>query len=161
MPASSLYCCQRSDSRISAAARKRRIAASPSVRPPLASAAAVSANSPAPTAPAPTAAPLSKNDRRLVDSPVSPMTPPVRNGCRTRRDTGHRALPVSTGVSSITYENRQQAGHPLGAARMATALRLLDGARAGGRSLCRIEPHCTRDPLPDQPSNGFEPLTPT
>src|SRR2546428_3688736 len=69
MPASSLYCCQRSVSMISAAARNRRIAASPWVRPPLASASDGSSNRPpAPRLAAPTAAPLSRKDRRLVRS---------------------------------------------------------------------------------------------
>ena len=96
MPASSLYCCQRSDSRISAAARNRRIAASPlgesaARHPPQ----QLSASNPAPTAPAPTAAPLSKNDRRLADSAVDPMTPPSRTtaGHGVIRGTGHGRFP--------------------------------------------------------------------
>src|SRR6476646_2924369 len=101
MPASSLYCCHMSVSRISAAARKRRIAASPFVRPPLAPATAVSAN-PAPTAPAPIAAPFSKNDRRLVDSVVGSMTPPPCQWIQTRPDTGRPAPLVSPIVRSIT-----------------------------------------------------------
>src|SRR4029079_11527811 len=77
MPASSLYCCQRSVSISSAAARNRRIAASPFVRPPfgppfgrgLASASDGSSNRPpAPRLAAPTAAPFSRKERRLVTS---------------------------------------------------------------------------------------------
>ena len=56
-----------SESSTSSAARNRRIAASPGVRPPLAEAVGGSANSrPAPMVAAPTAAPLSKNERRLL-----------------------------------------------------------------------------------------------
>src|SRR5712691_10756998 len=67
MPPSSLYCCQASVSSVSAAARKRRIAASPGVRPPLAEAGVASANSrPAAIVAAPAAAPLSRKERRLL-----------------------------------------------------------------------------------------------
>src|SRR5262252_10435751 len=70
MPPSSLYCCQKSVSRVSSAARNRRMAASPGVRPPLALSAKAgtpAANSPAPTVPAaPTASPLRKKERRLL-----------------------------------------------------------------------------------------------
>src|SRR6266511_6326106 len=67
MPASSLYCCHRSVSMISAAAKNRRIAASPRVRPPLARAGGASVSSrPAPRVAAPTAAPFAKKERRLV-----------------------------------------------------------------------------------------------
>src|SRR5713226_8886063 len=70
MPPSSLYCCQASVSRISAAARNLRMAASPGVRPPLpasAKAGDACANSrAAPTVPAPTASPPTKKERRLV-----------------------------------------------------------------------------------------------
>src|SRR6266487_5627194 len=67
MPPSSLYCCQRSVSSVSSAARNRRIAPSPGVRPPLARAFGGSANSrPAPTVAAPATAPLSKKERRLL-----------------------------------------------------------------------------------------------
>src|SRR6266481_4306973 len=65
MPASSLYCCHKSVSMISAAARNRRIASSPAVRPPLALAVGALANSPAPIVPAPTASDLPKKERRL------------------------------------------------------------------------------------------------
>src|SRR5246127_476364 len=73
MPASSLYCCQRSVSISSAAARNRRIATSPFVSPPFgrrfASASAGSSNRPpAPRLAAPTAAPFSRKERRLVAS---------------------------------------------------------------------------------------------
>src|SRR5262245_43296980 len=70
MPPSSLYCCQASVSRISAAARNRRIAASPGVRPPLcalAKATGVLANTPLPMAAAPpNASPVRKKVRRLL-----------------------------------------------------------------------------------------------
>src|SRR5712692_158495 len=70
MPPSSLYCCHASVSRISAAARNRRMAASPGVRPPLRSAARAadpSASSrPAAIVPAPSASPPSTKERRLV-----------------------------------------------------------------------------------------------
>src|SRR5438046_1366066 len=72
MPASSLYCCQRSVSRISAAERKRRIASSPFLSVPLARATGRPANKLAPTAPAP--APT-RNERRLA-SPPSPAAAP-------------------------------------------------------------------------------------
>src|SRR5882757_5665466 len=65
MPPSSLYCCHKSASMSSAAARNRRISASPRVRPPLARAVGALANSPAPIVPAPTASDLPKKERRL------------------------------------------------------------------------------------------------
>src|SRR3954454_12286762 len=77
MPASSLYCCQRSDSIISAAARNRRIAASPLVRrPPLTLVAPFFAKTsggstssrPTAVAPTPSAAPLNVTERRLIRS---------------------------------------------------------------------------------------------
>src|SRR5437773_10278677 len=68
MPPSSLYCCQRSVSRISAAARNRKIAASPfsSLVEGGLSARALTAlpNGPSP-APTPTAAPEARKARRL------------------------------------------------------------------------------------------------
>src|SRR5689334_22438728 len=68
IPASSLYCCHRSVSRISSAARNRRIAASPLLREPVFAIALAdcSVSSDAPIAPAPTAALCSRNDRRFV-----------------------------------------------------------------------------------------------
>src|SRR5271163_3387467 len=78
-PPSSSYCCQRSASISSAAARNRRIAASPLVSPPLPSASAVAVlpSGPRRVAPTPAAAPVARNDRRL--------TPPVdsSSGART------------------------------------------------------------------------------
>src|SRR5256886_544062 len=65
MPPSSLHCCHKSASISSAAARNRRIALSPAVRPPLALAVEALANSPAPIVPAPTASDLPKKERRL------------------------------------------------------------------------------------------------
>src|SRR6266478_8712733 len=65
IPPSSLYCCHKSASMSSAAARNRRISASPRVRPPLALAVGALANSPAPMVPAPTASDLPKKERRL------------------------------------------------------------------------------------------------
>src|SRR5256886_8204253 len=67
MPPSSLYCCHKSASMISAAARNRRISASPRVRPPLALAVGALANSPAPMVPAPTASDVPKKERRLIE----------------------------------------------------------------------------------------------
>src|SRR5450759_2059889 len=70
MPPSSLYWIQKSASSISAAAANRRRAASPEVRPPLASAVAGAnplTNSPAPMVPAPTASDLPKKERRLIE----------------------------------------------------------------------------------------------
>src|SRR5437870_12143846 len=67
MPASSLYCCHKSVSMISAAARNRRIASSFRVRPPLAVAVGALANSPAPMVPAPTASDVPKKERRLIE----------------------------------------------------------------------------------------------
>src|SRR5882724_10434553 len=74
MPPSSLYCCHKSVSRISAAARNRRMAASPFVRPPplslsLSFALAVGAveNSPPPMVPTPTASDVPKKERRLIE----------------------------------------------------------------------------------------------
>src|SRR5215469_1995498 len=69
MPPSSLYCCQKSVSRVSSADRNRRMAASPGVRPPLAPARVGTSltSRAAPMAPAPpTASPLRKKERRLV-----------------------------------------------------------------------------------------------
>src|SRR6185437_14685148 len=73
MPASSLYCCQRSVSMISAAARKRRIAASPRVRPPACAKAGASSRTsrPTPKVAAPATAPLARKERRLVRLPCS------------------------------------------------------------------------------------------
>src|SRR5215469_12233564 len=68
-PPSSLYCCQKSVSRVSSAERKRRMAASPGVRPPLAPARVGTplTKRAVPMAPAPpTASPLRKKERRLV-----------------------------------------------------------------------------------------------
>src|SRR6266436_83289 len=75
IPPSSLYCCHRSVSRISAVARNLRIAASPFGRLPLCSSGLgwprtveVLTNSPAPTVAAPTAVnPFFTNERRLVE----------------------------------------------------------------------------------------------
>src|SRR5207249_4266199 len=67
-PASSLYWTQKSVSSISAAAANRSNAASPGVRPPLASAFRMLVNSPAPPmVPAPTASDLPKKERRLIN----------------------------------------------------------------------------------------------
>src|SRR6266446_5178249 len=67
IPPSSLYWTQKSVSSISAAAANRSNAASPGVRPPLASAVRMLVNSPAPPmVPAPTARELPKKDRRLI-----------------------------------------------------------------------------------------------
>src|SRR6266576_508703 len=70
MPPSSLYCSHKSASMSSAAARNRRMSASPRVRPPLEFASLtwavrVLAKSPAPIVPAPTASDLPKKERRL------------------------------------------------------------------------------------------------
>src|SRR5882724_11344964 len=67
---SSLYCSHKSASMSSAAARNRRMSASPRVRPPLEFASLtwavrVLAKSPAPIVPAPTASDLPKKERRL------------------------------------------------------------------------------------------------
>src|SRR3989441_10284805 len=70
IPPSSLYCCHRSVSSISAADRNRRMAISPLVRLALLSSAKTGnplASIPAPMIPAPpTASPLLKKERRLV-----------------------------------------------------------------------------------------------
>src|SRR6266480_1081730 len=67
MPPSSLYWIQKSASSISAAAANRSKAASPGVRPPLASAVRMLVNSPAPPmVPAPTANDLPRKERRLI-----------------------------------------------------------------------------------------------
>src|SRR2546421_6682375 len=70
MPPSSLYGSHKSASMSSAAARNRRLSASPRVRPPLEFASLtwavrVLAKSPAPIVPAPTASDLPKKERRL------------------------------------------------------------------------------------------------
>src|SRR6266566_1325143 len=83
MPPSSLYCCQRSVSRISAAARNLRIAASPllSLLDVGFFASAVAADSKeARPAPTPTATPLATSERRLMpccDSSVGPAGVPA------------------------------------------------------------------------------------
>src|SRR5436305_14684289 len=83
MPPSSLYCCQRSVSRISAAERNRRIAASPllSLLDVGFFASAVAADSKeARPAPTPTATPLATSERRLMpccDSSVGPAGVPA------------------------------------------------------------------------------------
>src|SRR5207302_8803172 len=83
MPPSSLYCCQRSVSRISAAARNLRIAASPLLSLLdvgfLASAVAADSKEARP-APTPTATPLATSERRLMpccDSSVGPAGVPA------------------------------------------------------------------------------------
>src|SRR5207248_3154238 len=84
-PPSSLYCCQKSVSKISAADKKRRIASSPPDSRCLrrAEATGTSANRPAPSAPAPADA---MNERRLLRnrpltaaSPVPGASPTARN----------------------------------------------------------------------------------
>src|SRR6266498_6010089 len=67
MPPSSLYWIQKSASSNSSAAGNRRRAASPGVRPPLASAVRVSPNNPTPIVPAPKASDLPRNKRRLIE----------------------------------------------------------------------------------------------
>src|SRR6266487_5399788 len=67
MPPSSLYWIQKSASSSSSAAGKRSSAASPGERLPLASAARMLLNSPAPTVPAPRAIVLPKKERRLMN----------------------------------------------------------------------------------------------
>src|SRR5207248_2985891 len=67
IPPSSLYCCHKSASMISAAARNRRMSASPTVRSTLALAVGALANSPAPMVPAPTASEVPKKERRLIE----------------------------------------------------------------------------------------------
>src|SRR5712691_9201153 len=73
IPPSSLYCCHRSVSRVSAAARNLRIAASPGVRrPDFSSGALLRAKSPSPSRAAPQVAapaanvPFLKNERRFA-----------------------------------------------------------------------------------------------
>src|SRR4029077_11380957 len=66
MPASSLYCCHKSASMSSAAARNRRMSKSPCVGASCcALAVGALANSPEPMVPAPTAIDLPKKERRL------------------------------------------------------------------------------------------------
>src|SRR5205085_12498906 len=66
MPPSSLYCCHKSASMSSAAARNRRMSKSPCVGAACcALAVGALANSPAPMVPAPTASDLPKKERRL------------------------------------------------------------------------------------------------
>src|SRR5262249_42486146 len=65
-PPSSLYWIQKSASSISRAAGNRSSAASPGVRPPLASAVRMLANNPAPIVPAPSAIVLPRKERRLM-----------------------------------------------------------------------------------------------
>src|SRR6266404_607619 len=66
MPPSSLYCCHKSASMSSAAARNRRMSKSPCVGASCcALAVGALANSPAPIVPAPTASDLPKKERRL------------------------------------------------------------------------------------------------
>src|SRR6478672_5936404 len=82
MPPSSLYCCQRSVSRISAAERNRRIAASPLLNLFDVGffASAVADSKEARPAPTPTATPLATSERRLMpccDSPVDPACVPA------------------------------------------------------------------------------------
>src|SRR5436305_13226714 len=67
MAPSSLYCCHKSASMISAAARNRRMSASPTVRSTLALAVGALANSAAPMVPAPTASEVPKKERRLIE----------------------------------------------------------------------------------------------
>src|ERR1700704_3955816 len=68
MPPSSLYCCHKSASMISAAARNRRMSVSPTVKAACcALAVGALANSPAPMVPAPTASDLPKKERRLIE----------------------------------------------------------------------------------------------
>src|SRR5439155_9449305 len=65
-PPSSLYWIQKSASSNSSAAGNRSSAASPGVRPPLASAVRMLANNPAPMVPAPMAIVLPRKERRLI-----------------------------------------------------------------------------------------------
>src|SRR5262245_927414 len=66
MPPNSLYWIQKSASSNSSAAGNRNSAASPGVRPPLASAVWMLANNPAPMVPAPRAIVLPRKERRLM-----------------------------------------------------------------------------------------------
>src|SRR5690348_8865225 len=70
-PPSSLYCCQKSVSRISAAATNRRIASSPFVRLRRAEASGTSANIPTPSAAAP--APARKERLLVAPDKASPL----------------------------------------------------------------------------------------
>src|SRR6266404_9140936 len=73
MPPSSLYCCHKSVSMISAAARNRRMSASPFVRLPFpltGFAARVLANNPALIIPAPATSDLPKKERRPIEPSV-------------------------------------------------------------------------------------------
>src|SRR4029077_495524 len=101
MPPSSLYCCHRSVSRISAADRNLRMAASPWVSsppPPSANAAAARPSGPR-VAPAPTASPVAKNDRRLIEESGSWATDPfapLASACRGRcREASMSYLPLA------------------------------------------------------------------
>src|SRR5438874_8331228 len=67
MPPSSLYCCHKSASMISAAARILFMSAPPPVRSTLALAVGALVNSPAPMVPAPTASDVPKKERRLIE----------------------------------------------------------------------------------------------
>src|SRR5882724_3780135 len=93
MPPSSLYCCHKSASMSSAAARNRRISASPRVRPPLALAARALANSPAPIVPAPTASDLPKKERRLIKLFVDLLISDSRSTLPSRFPS-HVGLPI-------------------------------------------------------------------
>src|SRR6185312_4413054 len=73
MPPSSLYCCQASVSRISAAARNRKMAASCGVSGPPWSSLAL-ADNPNATVPAPTARLVCKKDRRVMDPSLAAST---------------------------------------------------------------------------------------
>src|SRR5229473_1661215 len=102
IPPSSLYCCQRSVSRISAAARNLRMAASPGVRPLLFASAKADtsfSNRPPPTVPAPTASPVSRNERRLVKCSqgfmISSFWPPPT----TQRNDGCSQSVARTGAA--------------------------------------------------------------
>src|ERR1700730_4316060 len=121
IPPSSLYCCHRSASMISAADRNLRMAASPCVRPALSSAAnAVTplASSPEPTVPAPAASPVSKKERRLVKRLGSfglcPMTPPYRVPASEKARQVH-GLPTRADIVAPLLAMNNQGGHEFAA----------------------------------------------
>src|SRR5712692_6683921 len=111
IPPSSLYCCQASVSRISAAARKRRIAASPGVRPPAPSAGDASAKSrPVAITPALAAAPLSRNERRLVRAADCSVVSMIFSFCLPKHDAGSYA---NLGRADLRHGGVRQPDEPV------------------------------------------------
>src|SRR2546427_2121629 len=132
IPPSSLYCCHRSVSRISAAARNLRIAASPCVRPALPASARAGAplKSPETVAPAPTASPVPKKERRLVLCPGYLGACSMISSLSTRRPSQVIRGPSGARFLQRTTSSRMLVQTRLEGGRASVQIRAEDGGGA-------------------------------